>query len=115
MAYPWAEPHAPVTDGPLGDLSVALERATDDYVTACNANAQAENAYLRAFSRAYVIADVAMTARAKWCDSQPEVTEAKCEWNIAQAREKACRSKCDELKNRLMAAMSWQRTVGAQT
>lgn len=104
----------PLGDGPLGDLAAALERATDDFVAACNATAQAENAYLRAFSREYVVTTVAMTARAKWCDSQPDVTEAKCAWNIATAREKACRAKCDELKNRLMAAMSWQRTVGAQ-
>lgn len=106
----------PVGDGPLGDLSAALERATDDFVAACNANAQAENGYLRAFHVEYVGAlGIAVTGRAKYCDAQQAVTEAKCEWNLTNAREKACRAKCDELRHRLMAAMSWQRVVGAQT
>lgn len=108
------DPH-PV-EGALGVLSDALERATDEYVAACNATAEAENAYLRAFHREWNLAlGVAVTARAKHVDAQGEPTEAKCAWNLAAAREKACRAKCEELKNRMMAAMSWQRVVGAQT
>lgn len=106
----------PFRQGPYGDISDALEHATDSFVSACNANAEAENAYLREFHRAWAQSlDVAVSARAKHVDAQGAVTEAKCAWNLAQAHERACRAKCDELKHRLMASMSWQRTVGAQT
>lgn len=105
-----------LNEGPLGDLAAALERATDEYVAACNRNAEAENGYLRAFHRAWVQSlDVAVTARSKHCDAMADTTEAKCVWNLAAAGERSARAKCDELKHRLMAAMSWQRTVGAQT
>lgn len=105
----------PLDEGPYGDLATALERATDAYVAACNNAAQAENGYLRAFHLAWVHADgVAATVRSKHCDNQAEVVEARCAHNLAEASEKAARAKCDELKHRLMAAMSWQRVVGAQ-
>jgi hypothetical protein len=106
----------PIDTGPLGDLASALERATDAYARACNDAAVAENGYLRAFHLAWVSAQgVAQTVKAKHCDNQAEVVEARCEHNLAVAREKSARAKCEELKNRLMATMSWQRTVGAQT
>ena len=105
-----------IGEGPLGDLAAGLERATDQYASACNRAAVAENAYLRAFHLAWVASDgVAQTVKSKWCDNQADVVEARCDHNLAIASEKAARAKCDELKNRLMACMSWQRTVGAQT
>lgn len=94
--------YSPITD--------ALEAATDAYVKACNATALAENAYLFAFSAQYQAhGEIAATARSKFCDTLPDVVQTKAEWNAAAAHEKACKAKCDELKNRLMAAMSWQR------
>lgn len=105
-----------LSDGLLGDLSTALEDATDTYAEACNRAALTENGYLRAFHLAWIAADgIAATVRSKHCDNQREVVDARCEHNIALASEKAARAKCDELKNRLMAAMSWQRVVGVQT
>lgn len=105
-----------ISEGPLGDLASALEKATDAYARACNAAAVAENAYLRAFHLAWVRADgVAQTVKSKWCDNQEAVVEERCSHNLALAAEKAARAKCEELRNRLMAAMSWQRVVGSQT
>lgn len=93
--------YAPITD--------ALEAATDEYVKACNATAVAENAYLFAFAAAYQGSIVAATARSKDADTQLAVVQTKAEWNMAAAHEKACKAKCEELRNRLMAALSWQR------
>jgi hypothetical protein len=107
---------APAYDGPIQAIADALEVATDEFVRAANVNAEAENAYLRAFRLAWLASDgVPATIRSKHCDQQYEVTEAKCAWNIADAVQKGCRQKCDELTNRLMAAMSWQKSVRAQT
>lgn len=105
----------PFQHGPHGDISTALEQATDEYVAACNRAAVAENAYLRAFHVAWAAAEVPATVKAKHCDNQADVVNARCNHNLAVALEKAARAKCDELKHRLMASMSWQRTVGAQT
>lgn len=109
MSYPWADPQPAVGDlyGPITD---ALEHATDEYVAACNATAEAENNYARLFAAAYRQSEqVAVTARAKFCDQLEHVVEAKCVFNAAEARERACKAKVEEVRNRLMAAMSWQR------
>lgn len=104
-----------IDTGPLGDITSALERATDAYAQACNRAAHAENAYLRVFHLAWIAADgVAQTVKSKHCDNQADVVEARCSHNLAIAAEKAAKAKCEELRNRLMAAMSWQRTVGSQ-
>lgn len=101
-------------DGPLGDLSRALEQATDAYAAACNRAAIDENFYLKAFHRGWVNSmDVAVTARSKHVDAIEDVTDAKCSWNLSIAGEKAARSKVEELRNRLMAAMNHQRFIGA--
>lgn len=103
-------------DGPLQEIADALEAATDSFVAACNKNAEAENAYLYAFRRAWLASDgVPATIRAKHCDQQPGVLEAKAEWNLADAGQRGWKSKCDELQARLTAAMSWQRTVRNQS
>jgi hypothetical protein len=112
---PWAEFEPPVNDV-YAPITEALEQATDAYVEACNATAVAQNEYLRLFARAYRAHDsVAVTARPKFCDALEDVIEAKCAWNVAEARERACKAKCEELRQRLMAALSWQRLVGGQT
>ena len=98
-------------------LSELLEHATDAYVNACVEAAEAENMYLRAYHVGWAEATVdgvAATVRSKSADNRSDVVEAKCAWNLAVAREKACRAKCDELKNRLVAALSHQKMVGAQ-
>ena len=103
-------------EGPMQEIADALEVATDEFVRAANKNAEAENAYLRAFRRAWLESDgVPATIRSKHCDQQHDVTEAKCEWNLTDAYQKGCRQKCDELTNRLMAAMSWQRATRLQS
>jgi len=103
-------------DGPLQQIADALEAATDSFVKACNKNAEAENAYLYAFRRAWLESDgVPATIRAKHVDQQVGVLEAKAEWNLADASQRGWRQKCDELTARLTAAMSWQRAVRNQT
>lgn len=106
----------PAILGEYEPIADALERATDRYVEALNRESAAENGYLKALSMAYLSAGgVAATARRFHCEMQPEVIEARCEHNDATAAQKAAAAKCDELRNRLMAAMNWQRLVGAQT
>lgn len=103
-------------EGPLQEIADQLEVATDEFVRAANENATAENAYLRAFRRAWLESDgVPATIRSKHCDQAYEVNEAKCAWNLTDAYQRGCKQKCDELTNRLMAAMSWNRIVGKQT
>lgn len=107
---------APAYEGALQEIADALEAATDEFVRAANANAEAENAYLRAFRLAWLESEgIPATIKSKHCDQQRQVTEAKCAWNIADAMQKGCRQKCDELTNRLMAAMSWQKSMRAQS
>ena len=102
--------------GEYEPIADALEKATDRYVAALNREAVAENGYRKALSLAYSMAgDVAATARRFHCEMQPEVVEALCDYNDATAAVKVTAAKCDELRNRLMAAMNWQRLVGAQT
>lgn len=106
----------PAFEGPIQQIADALEAATDEFVRSANANAEAENAYLRAFRQAWLENDgVPVTIKSKECDQWFDVLEAKCAWNLADAHQKGCRQKCDELTNRLMAAMSWQKSVRAQT
>lgn len=101
-------------DSLLERISRAYEEAVDAYGDACDANAVAENQYLAAhmLAWAYAVEDgVPATTRAKHCDNQKEVAEAKAEWNRAAAIERRCRAKVEELKNRLTAAMAHQRFV----
>ena len=106
----------PFNQGPLAPIEQALEEATDALVEAADEHAEAQCQYLEAVSIAWLHADhVAITARGKHCDNQPAVVPLRCAFVRAEARERACRAKCEELKTRLMACMSWQRTVGSQT
>lgn len=103
---------------PLLDVSAALERATDEYVAAIDGEAEAENAYLRAHAIAYAkaaVEGVAATMRDKFANAQPEVVEARCAFNMAAARAKACRAKCQQLESRVNASQSYFRLVGAQS
>ena len=108
--YQWADVgQAKVVGDLYSPITDALEATTDAYVAACNATAEAENKYRLIHAGAYLTSEVAVSARDKHTDSIPEVAMAKAEWRIAEARERGLKAKCDELKNRLMAAMSWQR------
>lgn len=100
---------------PLLDVARLLERATDELVVALDLDAEAENAFLRVHSVAYLSADVAATVRGKWADAQPDVVTARCAWNLTAARSKACRAKCSELEARLGSSQSYFRLVGNQT
>lgn len=102
----------------VGELSRRMEDATDTAADAFDAEAEAENAYLAAYSVAWAVATedkVAISARSKHVDAQPDVTAAKQEWNRAIAGRKRAAGKVEELRNRLMAAMSHQRFIREQT
>lgn len=95
---------------PLDDLSDALEQATDTFAVKCNDAAEAENAYLRAYARSFTTSDVAATIRPK--SAEVAAVEERAAWNLAVAAEKSARAKVEELKNRLMAAMSHTKYLG---
>lgn len=98
----------------LERVSRAYEDAVDTYGNACDQAALRENDYLRAFAMAWAVAvedGVAATVRAKHCDNQPDVLDARQEWNRAAAAERRCKAKVQELNARLTAAMSHQRFV----
>lgn len=97
-------------------LSADLEHATEAFQREADDEAVQENAYLRAYSIAYLAAgDVAVTARGKHADNQENVVEAKCLWNIVKARKETAKRKWDEIQHRLMAALSNQRMQREQT
>lgn len=98
---------------PLESLSDALERATDRYAIACDEAAVAENDYLRAYAVAFTTSEAAATVRPKTAECA--AVEERAVWNIKVAAEKAARAKVEEVKHRLMAAMSHQRFVREQT
>ena len=103
---------------PLLSISDALERATDEWVTALDAEAEAENEYLRKHAVAYARAaadGVAATMRDKHAQAQPDVVEARCAFNLAAARSKACRAKCQQLESRVNASQSYFRLVERQS
>jgi hypothetical protein len=98
----------------LERVSRAYEDAVDAYGNACDLAAFAENDYLRQFAAAWAVAvedGVAATVRAKHCDNQKDVMDARLDWNRAAATERRSRAKVEELKNRLTAAMAHQRFV----
>lgn len=102
----------------LSDLSVRLEEVTDAAAEAFDAEAEAENAYLSAFSAAWAVATedkVAISARSKHVDADPEVTQAHMDWNRAIAARKRCVAKVEEVRNRLVACQSHMRFVRDQT
>jgi len=112
----WNDEFAPTH--PLLDLSHQLEEATDAYVRALDEEAEAENEYLRKHATAYALAaheGVASTVRSKHADASPSVVEAKTVWNLAVARAKATRAKCQSIEARLNGAQSYFRLVERQT
>lgn len=99
-------------------LSDKLEEATDAYGNACDDAAIKENEYLLRFSKAYAVAvedKVAQTIRREHCNAQEDVTEARQDWNRAIATEKRTKAKVEELRHRLMAALSHQKFIGGQS
>ena len=108
----------PGPQSPLLVLSNEYEKATDAFAEACDADAEAENAYLAAFSTAWAVAvedHVATTARRHHCDAQPEVSAAKQAWNRAAATKERTKAKARELEHRIMAMQSHMKFVGGQT
>lgn len=105
---------APSGGSILETLSEALENATDLYAEALDGEAEAQNAYERAFAIEFLNAgDVPVTIRSKWVDAQ--VVEHKLAFNSAQAKAKRCRAKVNELSARLVAAQSHIKFVGMQS
>lgn len=94
-------------------LSNDLEVATDAYAVACNEAAIAENAYLKHYAEVFLHADVAATIRPKTAEC--EAVDQRGEWNIKTAVEKSAKAKVEELKHRLMAALSHAKVVAGQT
>ena len=88
-------------NNPMSELADAQEKATEAYSKSLDETAEAENAYLRSYHRA-------------WRDSI-EVVEAKADWNYAKAREKSCYAKLDELNRRQIALMSYNKFLHNQT
>lgn len=97
----------------LSDLSTRLEEVTDAYAKACDEAAEAENAYLRAYARAFTTSEVAATIRPK--SAECAAVEERAVWNVKVAVEKSARAKVEEIKHRLMACMSHQRFVREAT
>ena len=102
-----------IQDGPLLRLSRQLEEATDAYTAALDAEAEAENAYLRAYAVAFTIGredglPVTILDKA----SQVAATDQRTFWNRAVARTKACRAKINELEHRLSAGQSHLKYLG---
>lgn len=103
------EPAQFTGDTLLERVSRAYEDKVDEYGRACDAAAVAENDYLREFAMAWAVAvedHVPATTRSKHCDQQPDVLQARLEWNRAVASEKRVRAKVAELQNRMTAVMS---------
>lgn len=97
---------------PLDQITTELERHGDEWRMSLNLEAEAENAFRRVHAIAWSHAsadNIAITARSKHCENQPDVVEAKCAWNLTIARSRACASKVDELKSRLFATMNDQK------
>lgn len=99
----------------LDDLSEALANATAAYANACNETAIAENTYLKAFHTAWIenAGRTPASIRSKDADNHGEVVDAKCTLNLKEAVERSAKAKVEELRNRLMAAMSYQKYLGA--
>ena len=97
----------------LGELSRLMEEYTDAYAAACDEEAEKENAYLRRFSTALLDSEAPATVRAKTAECQ--AVEERCAWNDAVAARKRTHAKVEEVRNRLMAAMSHQRFVREAT
>jgi len=100
-------------DGPLLRLARALEDATDAYARALDAEADAENAYLRVYAAAFTMGredglPVTILDKA----SQVAATDQRVAWNRAAARAKACRAKINELEHRLSAGQSHLKYLG---
>ncbi len=118
MSYPdpFSDPLPPqfTGDSLLERVSRAYENEVDAYGDACDHAAEAENHYLRLHAQAWVVAvedGVAATVRSKHCDNQPDVCEARQEWNRAAAKERRTKAKVAELQNRLTAVMSHTRFI----
>lgn len=92
----------------------AIDRAADAY----DAEAEAENEYLRLHATAWAMAvedQIAATVRDKHCQVQPEVVKARMAWNRAIAQRKRCTDKSRELENRLTAVMAHNRFMREAT
>ena len=114
----WGELDKPVVlrghaKAPSEILSDRLEEVTDAYATACDEAATAENGYLAAYAEAFLGATCAATIRPKTAEC--EAVEKRKVWNIKVAAEKSAKAKVEEVKHRLMAAMSHARIIGSQT
>jgi hypothetical protein len=102
-----------IQDGPLLRLSRQLEEATDAYTAALDAEAEAENAYLKCYAAAFTIGredglPVTILDKA----SQVAATDERTIWNRCVARTKACRAKISELEHRLSAGQSHLKYLG---
>lgn len=112
----WVDPAVMNRGTPAQVLADLLEGATDAYRDALDVTAEKENDYLKAYSRAFLAGAVnGMPATIRPKSAEVAAVEERCLWNIAQASERACRAKVDELKNRLVAAQSHQKYLGDQS
>lgn len=94
-------------------LSDRLEEVTDTYADACNATAEKENDYLREYARIFTTTECAATIRPKTAECG--AVEQRAVWNIALAVERSCKAKVEEVRHRLMAALSHARTIRDQS
>jgi len=97
-------------------LSDELERWTDIYATTCDLEAEADGILLDAASEAWNAAsDVAVTARQRHVDYQPQVVAARKTQLAAFAARRKAQAHVEEMKARLMAALSHAKAVRGQT
>lgn len=116
MTRPPVRDYTPEKQSVLSRLSTAMETATDALAVALDEEAKAENAYLLEYHKAWLTTDdVPASIRQKATDQVEAVMKARQKWNLAKATAKGSSAKVDELKNRMMAAMSHQKFVAAQT
>jgi hypothetical protein len=80
---------------------------------ALDREALAENAFKYAWARALLEDDAPATLRDKL--AKAKAVEQETAWTNARNRRIACQAKCDEVRNRLMAAMSAQKFEAAQS
>ena len=103
-------------DSPLERIAALREEATDEYVHAIDAEAEAQNVYLKAHSVAVLtLRDEGTPATALIAIANAMCVEEKWWWNVALATKRSAWAKCDELGDRLMAAQSYFRIQREQT
>lgn len=93
----------------LSELAVLAESRTDEYAAACDAAAEAEAAYLRAYHTAIAQSDPSLSNAARERAAEADAIEEKVALVFAQAAERRCKQAVTTALARLSAAQSFYR------